>query len=87
MFEGLIPFERSSNSFFYLKLAITILLVCKSIQVYQTRPMKFYYSQTNKLMKQFMEESKIKGMTFKPHLLLLWHACQTFCYLIVELFN
>ena len=35
-------------------------------------------------MKQFMEESKIKDMTFKPHFLLLWHASQTFGYLVIE---
>ena len=84
MFEGIIPFDRASSNYFYLKVLLTILILCKSIQVYQCRPTKFYYNANNRIMKEFMENSKVKKMIFRPHFLLLWHAAQTFWYMILE---
>ena len=71
--EDIVSFDRQSTCFLCLKVVLTLLIICKSIQVYQSRPTKFYYSNTNKLIGQFLEQSKIKSMTFRPHLLLNWH--------------
>ena len=87
MFEALSLFEKDSQLSFLLQILLTVFIICKSIQFYQTRPTKFYYSQTNTLMTQFMEKSKIKQMSFRPHFLLLWHVPQTFTFLLVEFFN
>ena len=87
MIEILPQLDNGSSLMFYLKLFLAVMLVCKSIQTYQTRPTQFYYCQTNKLMTQFMEESKIRQIVFKPHILLLWHLVQSIVFLLVELFD
>lgn len=84
--QELIPFDRGSNHF-YLKVLLTLLILCKSIQVYQSRPMKFYYNSDHRLMKAFLEKSRIRQTVFRPHFLLLWHATQTFVYCVAELLS
>ena len=87
LLEELYSLDRSSPYFLYVKLAITLVIVLKSIQMYQSRPTRFYYNETNKLMQQFLRESKIREMRFKPHFLLLWHPIQTITYLLIETFE
>ena len=56
-----------------LLVLVTVVLILYTIAWMQSSPMKFFYSEKNELLNEFLEKTNIRKMTYRPNIFGLWH--------------
>ena len=83
-FLSLFTFE---SDYFYLKVALVFIILCKLLSIRQTTQLKFHYNRSNRLMTEFIGRSKITQLVYRPYWLSISPLLQALTYLFSEEMN
>ena len=80
-FLSLFTFE---SDYFYLKVALVFIIICKLLSIRQTSQLKFHYNRSNRLMSEFIGRSKITQLVYRPYWLSITPFLQALTFLFCE---
>ena len=83
-FLSLFTFEQD---YFYLKVAIVFIILCKLLSNRQTTQLKFHYNRADRLMTEFIGRTKITQLVYRPYWLSISPFLQAATYIFSEEMN
>jgi hypothetical protein len=69
--ESLFQFE-DTTWIYYLKVAFSVLILCKIVSKWQAGPITLHFNPKNKLLSGFVERSRVAELKFTPWLFALY---------------
>jgi hypothetical protein len=79
--EFIFDFEEA---YFWGKVVACLLVICQLIAIYQQSKITLHYNKLNKLNSEFIEQSNIKHMVYRPWIGAINPLGQCIVYLIME---
>ena len=87
-FLSLFTFDSDSfKDYFYLKVLLVGIILCKLLSNKQTTSLKFHYNRSSRLMTEFIGRSKITQLVYRPYWLAITPFLQAVTYIISEEMN
>ena len=80
-FMSLFDFD---SDYFYWKVLVVAIIILKLISNRQTSPLNFYYNKRDRLMCQFLEQTKVTKFVYRPYWLAVTPFLQSLTYITVD---
>jgi hypothetical protein len=74
------------DDYFYSKLFLLFLLICRIVTYFQQGPLTFHYDKKNRLFEEFLAKSAVTKLVYKPYFVAFTPAIMVLNYLLVEIF-
>lgn len=64
---------------------IATLITFRIISIYQREKIQFFYNRSSSLMKEFLQTTNVRKLTYTPHFMALHGNMQSFLYMFTEM--
>lgn len=67
-------FDFDDTWSYYIKVLLSVLILCRLVSVWQTGPITMHFNSKNKLLADFAQNVRLREMRFRPWLFALYPA-------------